>query len=123
MGSSSAGSPAEVFAVPARGRVVLDCIECGEAVSWPLTRERNSGSVTNIAAPEAGRLRVVEHIGEARWLITAIESARMPSVASVKQARTCPNGHFVGNMRTEPHDPPFHMQFATDRIRWRMVDQ
>ena len=121
-GTTTRAAPAGAIDVPPRGRLVLECIECEEPVSWPVTKERSSRSIDHARPPEAGQLRIIEPLGDSRRFITAIESTRMPTTASVKQARTCSNGHFIGNMRTEPHGPPFHMQFSAVHITWRLID-
>lgn len=100
-----------------RRRVVLQCAECGESVSWPVTVEPSRRSLGD--EPESGVLRV-DH--DRQWgpiAVTAVPSARIDVGHGVKLARTCSNGHFVARIRTQPHTPPHVAEFPLDRITLR----
>ena len=89
-------------------------------MSWPVARERRRAP--DAETPEPGLLRQVDTLDGERLLVAALDSVRLSIEPTIKRARTCDSGHFVGNMRTEPHAPPWHMEFRADRVQWRTLE-
>lgn len=115
--------PGSAIDLPPTGRYVLECAVCAVAVSWPLsTEKRRRRTPDDLDPPTVGRLRDARRLDGRQVLVAAVESARLAAVTSLKQTRTCPNGHYIGTMRSEPHAAPWFMAYAADRVDWRRID-
>ncbi len=106
--------------LPAKGRVVLTCNECGAPVSWPVSADNRRRAVTS--EPEPGRFRRVTDVQGRTVLVTALASARLGPIGGTKRARYCTSGHYVADMNSAPHPPPWVVEFHPDRVSWRRVE-
>jgi hypothetical protein len=51
--------------------------------------------------------------------VTSVASARAPTAAVLKQARTCANGHYIGNLGDAPHPGPWQFEILSDLVSRR----
>ncbi len=109
--------------IPPRGRVVLQCVDCGAPVSWPVSLERLRRGEQPNEAPEPGTLRVLLDSTLNEIYLTALESARLDITERLKQPRGCANGHFVAKARTVPHQPPYQVEYDATRVVPWAIDE
>lgn len=102
--------------IPSKGRVILECIECGEPISWPVAPERIKRGESPLSAPAPGTMRLMTDPSLASVFVTSLASARVDTEPRVKMPRTCPNGHFVARVRTEPHELPHQVEYPASRV-------
>ena len=95
-------------------RVVFVCRTCREPVTWPVSREPiRRRELTGV--PPDGRYRELDdHDG--RRILMAHTAARVPYQDGLKQARRCPSGHYVGNLRVAPHAEPWFLELRLDAV-------
>ncbi len=104
-----------------RTRVVFECAECSAPVSWPVTVDAIRRPVETLDEPTPGvaRIGTDQHFGGVA--VIGLDSARVDTGASIKQARNCPNGHFVARVRTTPHPAPHYAELPLERVVARRI--
>ena len=108
-------------AVDTHTRVVFECAECSAPISWPVTVDAIRRPVETLDEPAPG----VAKIGTSKQFggvaVIPLESARVDTASSIKQARNCPNGHFVARVRTTPHPAPHYAELPLERVIARRI--
>ncbi|MCP4962587.1 MAG: hypothetical protein GY925_25365 [Actinomycetia bacterium] len=102
---------------------MLQCIDCGAAVSWPVSLERLRRGEQPSEAPQPGTVRVLLDSALNEIYVTALESSRVNTTKRLKQPRDCTNGHYVAKARTVPHAPPYQVEYDATRVEPRAIDE
>ncbi|MDG2113441.1 MAG: hypothetical protein P8N02_12600 [Actinomycetota bacterium] len=97
-------------------RVVFACAECGEPVTWPVFEEPSRRRRGEHQPPSEGRFRSTFRRDGIEVVLLPHTAARLAPNIGFKQARTCPNGHYVGDLRSEPHRPPWYLELRAAAV-------
>ena len=101
-------------------RVVFECVECGDTISWPVSPEpRRKRGKPDTPVPDEGRYRETTRRDGTRIFLMHHTAARLEGWVGVKQARTCAEGHYIGNHRIAPHEPPWFLEVLVTAVSER----